>query len=263
MNIGQTIARIINNIAREPGKAQKPSVSQPSKPAGPTPPARFTHQRPSSGHAIYNARGQLRLLANFRSQFSIKESQFASMLGQKISQDLSSGMGMAMQSGGAEKSLETVVATLLQQSFDLIRDYLRREREEKRKRGQKWEEGYEESPDEESSDLEEEIPEFDEMEGSESEQLALKLLHTLLEHVSDAEDHEAFCKWAHESIERTHEELSRYYDPLPPETERTFDIMEDAVLALRNGVSPGFIFAQLQNEIGKRGGPKGGFETSI
>lgn len=263
MNVGQMISQIMKDLAQSPQKPQKPSVKGPSGPTRPTPPARVSIGNQNFGHAIYTSRGQMKLLGSFKSQFSIKESQFANLMGQKISQDMASGIGYQPQT--PNKSLDFLIATMLQQNFKMIQEHLDRQKKKRYDEAAQEDNQKEKQGDENAQDLEEELEEHEQQSGDpKSEEQALNLLKKLLEHVNDAEDQEAFCTWAKDSIERTRAELEKYYDPLPENTENTFAIMEDAILALQNGVTPGYIFTRLQETIKGKGGNAGtGFQTTI
>ena len=123
-----------------------------------------------------------------------------------------------------------LMATLLQQSFQFIKDSLEREEKQKREYGDK-------KPD---------LPD------GKAEEDALELLEILFDQFENASDTNAYCDWAEEAINRAEADLSERHTNVPPVVEMRFKIMHDAILALRHGIEPDFIRERLQQEIKRK-----------
>lgn len=120
-----------------------------------------------------------------------------------------------------------ILATLMQQSFQFIKENLEREQKEKRERG----------------DSKPKLPD------GKAEEDALELLEILFDQFEMADSVDEFCNWADESINRAELELREHYSELPEVVEMRFKLMHDAILALRNGIQPDYIKERLQQEI--------------
>lgn len=227
MNIQGTIANAIQKIAQQSSGKIKPP-SGPSAPSRPTPPAQFKPTSPGTGHLTYTKSGQLFKLGLFQGAATEQGHQLATLLKQTISTELS----VMMPQLARLKELDQVLFSILQQAFTLIKDDQKDEEElrKKRKREQQKEDE------------------------SESEEKALELLEILLEHAAEVDDVEAFCEWARESVAYTRSEMLKYREELPEHVEASFEIMNDAILALENGLSPEFIRERLQQEIERKQG---------
>jgi hypothetical protein len=123
-----------------------------------------------------------------------------------------------------------LMATLLQQSFQFIKESLEREEQHKKDRGDK-------KPD---------LPD------GKAEEDALELLEILFDQFENASDREVYCDWADEAINRAEADLRERHTNVPPVVEMRFKIMHDAILALRNGLEPDFIRERLQQEIKRK-----------
>lgn len=180
-----------------------------------------------TGHLFYTAQGQALQLGGAAA--ASRGQEIASQLGMLFGEEV---LGKLLS---LSKNHDAIIATLLQQSFQLIREELERDRRKKRRP----------QPDAEAL--------FDEIEQStEGEEQALELLEDLLDHASHAEDLTAFTNWARESINRIESELIDRVGELSEEKKRTFSIMRDALEALEHGMQPEYILDRLEAEIDRK-----------
>ena len=205
-------------------KQQAAQTSSSDKPLPKTPinDSSFQHHKASAKQMLYNKQGQLIRLSVFKSEIQSKLFESGnSLLGQNST--------ALSQTQAGFKWPSEIMATLLQQSFDFIREQLDREKRYKRKK-----EGKPKLPD------------------GKSEEDALELLDILFEQADEATDMNAFCDWASESITNAENAVRERSINLPPEVEMRFKIMHDAILALRNGLEPNYIRERLIMEIKRK-----------
>lgn len=171
-------------------------------------------------HDFYTKQGQIIRLSIFKNETQSKLLDSNSLLNQTAT--------LAHQQ--EFKWPADLMATLLQMSFDFIREQLKREQRKKRKPKQ----GEPELPD------------------GKAEEAAFELLEILFEQAEDAVDKDAYCDWAESSINRAESDLRERYTNLPPEVEMRFKIMHDAILAMRNGIEPDYILERLKQEMKRK-----------
>ena len=205
-------------------KASVKPVSTPSKPAPPSPPAQYTPSNPSARPLAYTRSGHLLKLGIVQSPGEVLNSRISLFIQQKIPAEIAAQMPVVTTG----KELDIVLLSILQQSFQFIKEQLSRDKKKRRKEQKKAEQ---------------------ETEDSESEEKAMELLDMLFEHVEDVENMDAFCEWARQSVEQTRTEMEKYHNSLPDHLNESFEIMNDALTALEHGVSPEFIKMRLQEEI--------------
>lgn len=172
---------------------------------------------------VYSKNGKMIEMAIFRNQI------------QSTLQEQSSGSLFSYWSQPASVQVELkwpadLMATLMQQSFQLIKEQLEREKRQKR----------------------EDEPKRPPLPDGKSEEDALELLEILFDHVEQADSLEHFCDWAQESIQTAEQNLRERYATLPEAVELRFKIMHDAILALRNGIEPDYIKERLRQEIQRK-----------
>ena len=222
MQVTNTLQLLFSQLA---GQARQSGQSQGIRSlAGPHVQLSLGNQS-NTGHMFYTAQGQaLQLGAAAASRGQEIASQLGMLFGEEV-------LGKLLS---FSKNHEAIIATLLQQSFQLIREELERDRRKKRRH-----------PDAEEL--------FDEIEKStESEEQALELLEDLLDHASDAENMMAFTGWARESINKIEAELTERVGELSEEKSRMFSIMRDALEALEHGMQPEYILDRLEAEIHRK-----------
>jgi len=223
MDVQHSIATAIKKVAH----TQNNKVNRPSKPVSPqkpAPSARFSASSGKIGHLAYTRGGQLLKLGNIQA-VTLKLNHQATLF---LQQQIPAEIATLLPQAATVKELDAILFSILQQSFKFYKDQLEEEKSRKRETDKQKEEANEEA---------------------EAEEKALELLDLLFEHAEDTDDIDAFCDWAKKSIEKTKMELQHHQDELPESLERSFDIMEDALLALENGLSPSFIKTRLQEEI--------------
>lgn len=238
MQISKLLSTLMKDLAQQAKKGSAASNSSASNSKGLGNAATFQNQTPGGPqHMVYGRSGQLMRLGTLQSQLNIRESTFAALLAQKWNRAVTqfnsgAGGGETQAQALSPRQLDALAATLLQQSFDLIQELFKRDKKEQRKYKKN-----DQNEDEESE--------------KEAQEQALDLLETLLEYADDADNIQAFCKWAEDSIQRSKQEIEKRINAnqLPESTQRMFSIMEDAVEALQHGVEPTFIYARLKEEI--------------
>jgi hypothetical protein len=169
---------------------------------------------------LYNKQGQLLQLSIFRNQTQVRHSD-ATTAANQLAQNKTETPEFKWPS--------ELLATLLQLSFDFIKEQLKREERERRR--------HQKDPN---------LPD------GKSEEDALELLEILFEYVDEAEDRLEFCTWARESIQRAEDTIREQYTNLPPEVELRFKIMHDAITALEHGIEPSYIRERLEQEINRK-----------
>jgi len=200
-------------------------ASAPAKPATPSPPAQYTPSNPSARPLAYTRAGHLLKLGIVQSPGEVLNSRISLYIQQNIPAEIATQMPVITTG----KELDAVLFSILQQSFQFIKEQLDRDKKKRKRKEQEAKKKAEED--------------------SESEEKAMELLDMLFEHVDDVENVEAFCSWARESVEQTRAEMEKYHNNLPDQLEASFEIMDDALTALEHGVSPELIKMRLQEEI--------------
>lgn len=171
-------------------------------------------------HDFYTKQGQIIRLSVFKNETQSKLLDSNSILNQSA----------ALAHQQEFKWPADLMATLMQMSFDFIREQLKREQRKKRKP----KEGEPELPD------------------GKAEEAAFELLEILFEQADDSEDKDAYCDWAESAIDRAETDLRERYTNLPPEVELRFKIMHDAILAIRHGIEPDYILERLKQEMKRK-----------
>lgn len=217
----------LNKLAQEEIRQQNQS-DQPSQPSRPTPPQQpdqpTAPTRPIQIRQIYTSRGQLSEMSSFPMG---KKLDSARILKQMEASNPNGNTGHATAQG--PKANDDVIASAIQQNFQLIKDSLKKEKEKKRRKHR-----------------------FKISVHCAAEEKALELLEILLEHADEADDMEAYCKWARERINQAEEQVVSRRKDVPAETKQSFQILRDAILALENGLSPDYIFNRLKDEIRRK-----------
>ncbi len=229
MNI--SIQNLFHNLAEEAKSSKGKGKVQ--RPIPPVPPAKLHIGRPAPpSHHFYTNAGSLGTLAKFDVPTLPSMQKMTAALQAVMTEDL-----LVRFQTGTPKTADAILATILQQCFDLLKDETRRERERKRRRNQQAEE------------LEEEEKQ------TESEEKAKSLLQTLLSHASENEHNMPdFCKWARASVAQTQVMMEKQLGRLPEHTQKTFQIMNDAIEALEHGMTPENIMHRLDEVIKESGG---------
>lgn len=181
-----------------------------------------------TGHLFYTAQGQAMQLGTVAAATS-RGQEIAAQLGLLLGEEV---LGKLLL---LSKNHEAIIATLLQQSFQLIKEELDRKRQKKKRKHPTAEELFEEIE-----------------QSTEGEEQALELLEDLLDHASEADNLSEFTHWARESVNRIEVELTERIGEIPKEKSRTFSIMRDALEALEHGMQPEYILDRLEAEIHRK-----------
>ncbi|TNE68431.1 hypothetical protein EP331_15855 [bacterium] len=199
----------------------KNQTQTPKTPVKPLPPSATLHlNQQAAQQQFYNKQGQLIQLSIYRNQ-TLAKTQESTTAANQIAQNKTEAPEFKWPS--------EIMATLLQLSFDFIREQLKREDRQKRERNK--------SP---------KLPD------GKAEEAALELLEILFEQFDEAEDRLEYCIWARESIQRAEDSIREQYTNLPPEVELRFKIMHDAITALEHGIEPDYIRERLSQEINRK-----------
>ena len=216
----------LNKLVQAEIRQKNQSEQSTQRPARPTPPRQPTQPsspvRPGQIRQIYNARGQISQMSTFPMGEKLDS---ARIIKQMEAFNQNSGHTAAQ----GPKANEEVIASTIQQNFQLIKDSLKREKE-KKKRKRRFKLGVDFA----------------------AEEKALELLEILLEHADEADDLGAYCKWARDRINMAENQVMELRKDVPEKTQQSFEILRDAILALENGLSPDFIFNRLKDEIRRK-----------
>ncbi len=214
----------LNRLMQEEMRQKDPSSSPtPRKPDHPVSPKRPTSPgRPAQIRQIYTARGEISQMSSFPTGKKLDTARIA-----KQSETFFPNTNNALPAGPTVN--EKVIASLIQQNFQLIRESLDREKEQKRRKRR-----------------------FKISVSYAAEEKALELLEILLEHADEAEDMAAYCRWARGRIDHAEAQIHKHRNTVPEQTRQSFGILRDAILALENGLSPDFIFTRLKDEIRRK-----------
>lgn len=219
MDVSALISRISQDFSQSrTSESNQKSGSQPPQ----EPSAKFVPQQQGSAHAVYTAKGALLKLG------TVPNLETA---GVKLEAAL-----LKLAFGGSESAASVVPlpqladeygASLLAQIFNFLKEGLVREDKKKKRKKKPFELS------------------------SESEEKALDLLEDILDLAEEADDMKAFCDWLEQRISGMLKEVEKRHK-LPAELRRTFEIMEEAAMALRHGVSPSYIKQRLEQEIERK-----------
>lgn len=207
-------------------RKEQAKVAKPELPQRPEPPAKFTPSKLSgqnTTHKFYNAQGRLFQLGRFEAG---QAQELIHRLQQMPSQH--SGLESNMAQGTQSKiNSDVIMATLLAQSFKLIKDELERDNKK---------------PDR--------FLKSKKRPDTHAEEEALEMLETLLSFANEAESLEAFCDWADETVSHIYQDLERNWGKeLPEEVQKRFSILNDALNAMRHGMQPEVIIQKLEEGI--------------
>ena len=226
-NRGQS-SSFLNKLVQEEIRQKNQSEQDVPRPSRPTPPSQpdqpASPARPGQIRQIYTSRGQISQMSSFPMG---KRLDSARLLKQMEASNANNNPDHTMTPG--PKANEEVIASAIQQNFQLIKDSLKREKEKKRRKNR-----------------------FKLSINCAAEEKALELLEILLEHADDADDMEAYCKWARERINQAEAQVVARRKEVPEQTVQSFKILRDAILALENGLSPDYIFNRLKDEIRRK-----------
>lgn len=204
-----------NQSEREPQRPTRPATpSQPARPSAPT--------RPVQIRQIYTARGQISQMSSFPMGKKLDSARILKQM-----EASNTNAGHAENQG--PKANDEVIASTIQQNFQLIKDSLKREKEKKRRKHR-----------------------FKISIDCAAEEKALELLEILLEHADESDDMAAYCKWARERINQAGEQIEAHRNEVPQQTRQSFKILRDAIMALENGLTPDYIFNRLKDEIRRK-----------
>ncbi len=184
------------------------------------PPATLHLNQQAVQQQLYNKQGQLLQLSIFRNQTQLRNADSATTANQ---------LAQTKADVPEFKWPNELLATLLQLSFNFIKEQLKRDERQRRQ--------HQKEPD---------LPD------GKSEEDALELLEILFEQFDDVEDRTAYCMWARESIQNAENAIGEQYTNLPHEVELRFKIMHDAITALEHGIEPSYIRERLEQEINRK-----------
>lgn len=214
--------KLVQAELRQKNQAEQPT-QRPNRPTPPQQPARPTSPlRPGQIRQIYNSRGQLSQMSTFPMGEKLDSARIMKQM-----ESLSQNAGHSATQG--PKANDEVIASVIQQNFQLIKDSLKREKEKKKRKRR-----------------------FKLSVDCSAKEKALELLEILLEHADEADDLGAYCKWARQRINAAEKQVMEHADDVPEQTRQSFEILRDAILALENGLSPDFIFNRLKDEIRRK-----------
>lgn len=205
------------------------SKSGVKRPVAPEPPARLQIGRPAvAPHHFYNASGMMGTLARFDSPDMPSLQKLTAAIQLVMTEDI-----LIRIPTSTPKVSDAILATILQQCFDLLKDESQKERDRrKKKKQQEAEEAEKEKPD------------------SQSEEKAKELLQTLLSHAEEQKENMGdFCKWARASVAQTQAMMKKNLGVLPDHTQKSFKILNDAIEALEHGMTPDYIMNRLESVI--------------
>lgn len=225
----QTVQKAFKQLLQsEKGQISRPTQpDSPTQPKQPDVPARLQLGRHGFGqHRFYNAQGNLFRLAQFPNEAMLLRQQ---MLAQK---PLATFQEQAAAMVSQLKMNETLVATYLQQGIQILKEQLKKDdRDKKKKRGEA-----EEAQDKEG--------------GTEAEEGALEMLDILFGREGEMGSPAEFAEWAYSVIDSIEQELDiRAGQNLPDSVKKRFSIMRDAVQAVEFGVDPQDVMNTLEAAI--------------
>lgn len=226
----QTVQKAFKQLLQsEKGQISRPNQPEtPTQPKQPDVPARLQLGRHGFGqHRFYNAQGNLFRLAQFPNEAMLLRQQLMAQKPLATFQEQAAAMVSQL------KMNDTLVATYLQQGIQILKEHLKKEdRDKKRKRG---------DADEESKDKEG---------GTEAEEGALEMLDILFGREGEMGSPAEFAEWAYGVIDSIEQELDiRAGQSLPDSVKKRFSIMRDAVQAVEFGVDPQDVMNTLEAAI--------------
>lgn len=216
-------------LQSEKGQISRPAQpDSPAQPKQPDVPARLQLGRHGFGqHRFYNAQGNLFRLAKFPNEAMLLRQQ---MMSQK---PLAAFQEQAVAMVSQLKLNDTLVATYLQQGIQILKEQLKKDDREKRKKNGDYDG---ESKEEEG--------------GTEAEEGALEMLDILFGREGEMGSPAEFAEWAYGVIDSIEQELDiRAGSNLPDSVKKRFSIMRDAVQAVEFGVDPQEVMNTLEAAI--------------